>query len=72
MESYSGVASRVDSDSKEMTEEAEEEEAIVRGGGCISAVANGLSHLVFKGQNRMHNYMYARIKFHTYSDFISE
>jgi hypothetical protein len=26
----------------------------------------------FKGQNRMHNYMYARIKFNTYSDFISE
>jgi hypothetical protein len=29
---YSGVASRVDSDSKEMVEEAEEEEAIAREG----------------------------------------
>jgi hypothetical protein len=33
MESYSGVASQVDSDSKEMAEEAEEEEeAITREG----------------------------------------
>jgi hypothetical protein len=32
MGSYSGVASRVDSDSKEITEEAEEEEAIAREG----------------------------------------
>jgi hypothetical protein len=32
MESYSGVASQVDSDSKEMTEEVGEEEAIVREG----------------------------------------
>jgi hypothetical protein len=32
MGSYSGVASRVDSDSKEMVEEAEEEEAIAREG----------------------------------------
>jgi hypothetical protein len=32
MGSYSGVASRVDSDSKEMAEEVEEEEAIAREG----------------------------------------
>ena len=29
-------------------------------------------HTRFQGQNRMHNYMYARIKFHTYRDIISE
>jgi hypothetical protein len=29
-------------------------------------------HTRFLKTNRMHNYMYARIKFHTYSDFISE
>jgi hypothetical protein len=43
-------------------------------GGIHPTLQGGeeLSHPVFKGQNRMHNYMYARIKFHTYSDFISE
>jgi hypothetical protein len=41
--------------------------------GVIGALLTGtMSHPVFKGKNRMHNYMYARIKFHTYSDFISE
>jgi len=39
---------------------------------CTSNAIVYLCHTRFLKENRMHSYMYARIKFHTYRDIISE